>query len=242
MVCSMQSPVTYMSRCNPCRFHQGPIRMSRYNPFEGFLASESVGRDIIVSGKLELNRAMDGDVAVVELLPQEQWRGEARELPQEVRGLLGCWDVRVYLLVRFLLKYSQAEAAAGSLGEVPGCAYRAMQRTSCFTPHIVPHTALRRAARRESRRSREPRALRIGAWDRIRWTRWVRGRASRAGGWWASCAVRGAVGATAGACLRRTGWAAARACSFCPSTGASPRCALAAWDRGSVGSLANSMG
>ena len=34
--------------------------MSRFNPFEGYVGSDSVGQDILISGRVDMNRAMDG--------------------------------------------------------------------------------------------------------------------------------------------------------------------------------------
>lgn len=39
------------------------------------MGSESVGQDILISGRVTMNRSIEGDVVAVELLPQEQWRG-----------------------------------------------------------------------------------------------------------------------------------------------------------------------
>ncbi len=39
------------------------------------MSSESVGSDILISGMVDMNRAMDGDVVAVEVLPEDQWRG-----------------------------------------------------------------------------------------------------------------------------------------------------------------------
>lgn len=50
--------------------------MRRHSPWEAFVSSASVGADILVKGRTALNRGIDGDVVVVELLPPEQWEGE----------------------------------------------------------------------------------------------------------------------------------------------------------------------
>ncbi|GIL78962.1 hypothetical protein Vretifemale_8329 [Volvox reticuliferus] len=63
------------------RFHQGTLRVSRFNPFEGWVGSESVDTDILLSGRVDMNRAIDGDVVAVELLPEGQWRGPSAKLP-----------------------------------------------------------------------------------------------------------------------------------------------------------------
>ncbi|KAH7850041.1 hypothetical protein Vadar_026946 [Vaccinium darrowii] len=57
-------------------FHQGKLRVNRYNPFEAYVGSESIGDEIIIYGRANMNRAFDGDVVAVELLPQEQWHEE----------------------------------------------------------------------------------------------------------------------------------------------------------------------
>ncbi|KAL5706081.1 Exosome complex exonuclease RRP44 A [Ranunculus cassubicifolius] len=54
-------------------YHQGKLRVNRYNPFEAYVGSESIGEEIVVHGRGNMNRAFDGDVVAVELLPKEQW-------------------------------------------------------------------------------------------------------------------------------------------------------------------------
>ncbi len=51
---------------------QGLLRVNRFNPYEGWVASEGVGADILVSGRTAMNRALEGDVVAVELLPEDQ--------------------------------------------------------------------------------------------------------------------------------------------------------------------------
>lgn len=63
------------------RFHQGALRVSRFNPFEGSVGSDAVGADIFISGRADMNRAMEGDTVVVELLPEAQWRRPSARLP-----------------------------------------------------------------------------------------------------------------------------------------------------------------
>ncbi|XP_073149345.1 exosome complex exonuclease RRP44 homolog A [Henckelia pumila] len=57
-------------------YHQGKLRVNRYNPFEAYVGSESIGDEIIIYGRTNMNRAFDGDIVVVELLPQDQWHEE----------------------------------------------------------------------------------------------------------------------------------------------------------------------
>lgn len=55
-------------------FHQGKLRVNRYNPFEAYVGSESIGDEILIHGRGNMNRAFDGDIVAVELLPEDQWQ------------------------------------------------------------------------------------------------------------------------------------------------------------------------
>ncbi|XP_057809361.1 exosome complex exonuclease RRP44 homolog A-like [Salvia miltiorrhiza] len=57
-------------------YHQGKLRVNRYNPFEAYAGSESIGDEIIIYGPTNMNRAFDGDIVAVELLPQDCWQEE----------------------------------------------------------------------------------------------------------------------------------------------------------------------
>ncbi|ONK57230.1 uncharacterized protein A4U43_C10F17940 [Asparagus officinalis] len=54
-------------------YHQGKLRVNRYNPFEAYVGSESIGDEIVIRGRINMNRAFDGDIVAVGLLPQDQW-------------------------------------------------------------------------------------------------------------------------------------------------------------------------
>ncbi|CAL5222204.1 g4534 [Coccomyxa viridis] len=60
--------------------HQGSLRVNRFNPYEGYVGSESVGQDILLAGRTAMNRALDGDIVAVELLPEEQWVSASAQL------------------------------------------------------------------------------------------------------------------------------------------------------------------
>lgn len=59
---------------------QGSLRVNRFNPYEGYVGSESVGQDILLAGRAAMNRALDGDIVAVELLPEEQWVSDSAQL------------------------------------------------------------------------------------------------------------------------------------------------------------------
>ena len=68
-------------------YHQGKLRVNRYNPFEAYVGSESIGDEIVIHGRTNMNRAFDGDIVVVELLPQDQWHAEKSRIVDE-----GTWS------------------------------------------------------------------------------------------------------------------------------------------------------
>lgn len=51
---------------------QGALRVNRFNSAEGWVGSESVGQDILIPDRIAMNRAMDGDIVAIELLPEVQ--------------------------------------------------------------------------------------------------------------------------------------------------------------------------
>ena len=91
--------------------HQGTFKVNSYNFLEGSVQVPAFGRPLVVRGRENINRAVSGDLVVVELLPADQWgspsarivdeealgrndnpepdRPEAIETEQERRALLG---------------------------------------------------------------------------------------------------------------------------------------------------------
>jgi exosome complex exonuclease DIS3/RRP44 len=61
--------------------HQGALRTTRHSPWEGSIACDALGCDIRISGRDAMNRAMDGDVVAVALLPESEWRAPSALLP-----------------------------------------------------------------------------------------------------------------------------------------------------------------
>ena len=55
MDANIENCVVYVCLCL-----QGALRVNRFNPYEGYLGSDSVGQDILLSGRTDMNRAMDG--------------------------------------------------------------------------------------------------------------------------------------------------------------------------------------
>ena len=64
---------------------QGPLRMNRFHTFEGYVPANIIDdksnnnnnnnkKDILISGIINLNRAIQGDIVAVKLLPKEEWK------------------------------------------------------------------------------------------------------------------------------------------------------------------------
>ena len=91
--------------------HQGTFKVNSYNFLEGSVQVPAFSRPLVIRGRENINRAVSGDLVVVELLPADQWgspsarivdeealgrndnpepdRPEAIETEQERRALLG---------------------------------------------------------------------------------------------------------------------------------------------------------
>ncbi|KAH9662275.1 exosome complex exonuclease RRP44 [Citrus sinensis] len=90
-------------------YHQGKLRVNRYNPFEAYVGSESIGDEIIIYGRTNMNRAFDCDIVAVELLPQEQWHEEKSLFIAAEEGLPFALD---YPLGREKLTFTLMQLAA----------------------------------------------------------------------------------------------------------------------------------
>ncbi|KAJ8979654.1 hypothetical protein NQ317_006365 [Molorchus minor] len=55
------------------KLHQGTFRASRDNFLEGYISVDAFDKAVIVQGRDGLNRAVDGDIVVVELFKEEDW-------------------------------------------------------------------------------------------------------------------------------------------------------------------------
>ncbi|KAF3910176.1 hypothetical protein ABW21_db0200754 [Orbilia brochopaga] len=60
--------------------HQGTFHTSTYNSLEGIVGAPSFDKHLLVTGLENMNRAVDGDLVVVELLPQELWKRQSDKL------------------------------------------------------------------------------------------------------------------------------------------------------------------
>ncbi|KAK9457241.1 hypothetical protein V1511DRAFT_455280 [Dipodascopsis uninucleata] len=63
--------------------HQGILNINQYNYLEGTVSAASFERPLLILGRESINRAMHGDVVVVELLPQDQWKHPSAKIIEE---------------------------------------------------------------------------------------------------------------------------------------------------------------
>lgn len=63
--------------------HQGVFNMSPYNYLEGSVRVPAFPKALIVMGRESINRAVDGDVVVVEVLPKDQWKEPSTQIIEE---------------------------------------------------------------------------------------------------------------------------------------------------------------
>lgn len=60
--------------------HKGYFNASAYNFLEGTVRSETLAKPVLLQGREAMNRAVDGDVVYVALLPQSEWKGASDEV------------------------------------------------------------------------------------------------------------------------------------------------------------------
>ena len=94
--------------------HQGALRTQRHSPWEGSIACDALGCDILLSGRAALNRAMDGDVVAVSLLPRSEWRAPSAVLPGSGADAEAAEAVDVSLAPRVADERTEGEAVSHS--------------------------------------------------------------------------------------------------------------------------------
>ena len=67
--------------------HQGYFNASQYNYLEGTVNVHSLNRPVLLVGRAAMNRSVQGDLVVVELLPKSQWKAPGQEVIDADRTL-----------------------------------------------------------------------------------------------------------------------------------------------------------
>ncbi len=63
-------------------YHQGIFYVNRSNLMEGFVSVEGFNEDILIQGRENLNRVINGDTVVIEMLPKEEWKSPSKIIVQ----------------------------------------------------------------------------------------------------------------------------------------------------------------
>ncbi|KAJ4336481.1 exosome catalytic subunit dis3 [Didymella glomerata] len=63
--------------------HQGVFNVSQYNYLEGSVHVPAFDKSLIILGRENSNRAVSGDVVVVEVLPRDQWKAPSTKIVEE---------------------------------------------------------------------------------------------------------------------------------------------------------------
>ncbi|KAM7209316.1 putative mitotic control protein [Naviculisporaceae sp. PSN 640] len=63
--------------------HQGIFNVSPYNYLEGSIRVPAFPKSLLILGRENINRAIDGDLVVVEVLPKDQWKSPSTKVIEE---------------------------------------------------------------------------------------------------------------------------------------------------------------
>ncbi|KAK4128190.1 RNB-domain-containing protein [Parathielavia appendiculata] len=63
--------------------HQGIFNVSPYNYLEGSIRVPAFPKPLLILGRENINRAIDGDLVVVEVLPKDQWKEPSTQVIEE---------------------------------------------------------------------------------------------------------------------------------------------------------------
>jgi len=72
-----------LTRIKSGTLHQGIFNVSPYNYLEGSIQVPAFDRALIIQGRENSNRAVSGDVVVVEVLPRSQWKAPSSKVIEE---------------------------------------------------------------------------------------------------------------------------------------------------------------
>ncbi|KAI9844214.1 MAG: exosome catalytic subunit dis3 [Sclerophora amabilis] len=72
-----------MTGINAGTLHQGIFNVSPYNFLEGSINVPAFEKSLIILGRENINRAVQGDVVVVEILPKDQWKAPSSKIIEE---------------------------------------------------------------------------------------------------------------------------------------------------------------
>ncbi|XP_037952749.1 exosome complex exonuclease RRP44-like isoform X1 [Teleopsis dalmanni] len=77
------------------RFLQGNFQASRENYLEGNVSVEGYDNPILLQGREAMNRAVDGDIVAIELLPEAEWSTPSEIVLEEVENIEGLEDQKI---------------------------------------------------------------------------------------------------------------------------------------------------
>lgn len=77
------SPSKMMTGIKAGTLHQGTFNVSPYNFLEGSVTVPAFERALLILGRENINRAIQGDVVVVEVLPKDQWKAPSSKILDE---------------------------------------------------------------------------------------------------------------------------------------------------------------
>ncbi|KAK9459123.1 uncharacterized protein V1516DRAFT_656025 [Lipomyces oligophaga] len=129
--------------------HQGILNISQYNYLEGTVSVDSFDRPLLVLGRESLNRAIQGDVVVVELLSKSQWKHPSTKIIEEAvvtknenpddeegeQNLVTAEERRALVDLAHQAQRTSAEYAIQPTAKVVGIVNR---RTRSYVGHIDP--------------------------------------------------------------------------------------------------------
>lgn len=74
------------------KFHQGHFNANQYNYLEGTVPVLEFTKPVLLIGRENMNRAVHGDVVVVEIFDKNQWKAPADEVVDQ-EGEYSCCRV-----------------------------------------------------------------------------------------------------------------------------------------------------
>lgn len=71
---------TLISGVKAGELHQGHFNANQYNYLEGSVSVPTFPKPVLLIGRENMNRATNGDIVVVEVFPENEWKAPADEV------------------------------------------------------------------------------------------------------------------------------------------------------------------
>jgi exosome complex exonuclease DIS3/RRP44 len=96
---------TLLSGIKSEHLHKGHFNANPYNYLEGTVSSPSYPKPILLVGRENMNRSVNGDVVVVEILPEDEWKAPGESVVDQDGSFISLYSLALPVQPRGLIVF-----------------------------------------------------------------------------------------------------------------------------------------